>query len=300
MASLSANGYFDEEPLVAVPTERRPGYYTVVEGNRRLGALKLLLDDRTAAKLKIRNIPAITPDRAKSLGVVPVKIYDTRAEVLPYLGFRHITGIKEWDADAKARYIYQLHHENNIPLDTIADMIGDTYKITQRLYLGWSLLRQAESELDVSEDDFYKFPFSYMYDAVRTPQVKEYLSLAEGKFRVPKSNLPQLQELIVWLFGSKHSRQQPIVDRKEQIKELAYVVSDKRATSALRRGATLDEAYRETIGEREQLSEWLTRASRDLDKAKGVLHRHRTDIEVRDLIHRCSQTMAAMMRDLGS
>src|SRR5689334_14894941 len=38
--SLADNGYFAEEPLVVVPSKRDT--WTVVEGNRRLAALKLL------------------------------------------------------------------------------------------------------------------------------------------------------------------------------------------------------------------------------------------------------------------
>ncbi len=45
LASMSSNGYFDAEPVVAVEKE---GRLTVVEGNRRLAAASILIGDLRA------------------------------------------------------------------------------------------------------------------------------------------------------------------------------------------------------------------------------------------------------------
>lgn len=298
MESLLTNGYFTEEPLVAVPG-KKSGTYIVVEGNRRLAALKLLIGEDISAELRIRNMPRGTKEQLASLRHVPVKIYPSRKEVLPYLGFRHITGIKEWDAESKARYVYQLREEGKIELDEIAKMIGDTYKMTDRLYLGWSLIKQAEETVGFTQKETYKFPFSYMYDAVRMPEVKAFLGLKEGKYTVASKDTDKLRELVDWLFGNKPHRKQPVVARKGQLKELAYTVADAEGVKALRAGADLDEAYQLTRGEHDQLIEWLSKASKDLDRSKGILHRHSDARDVGDLVVQCSQTISAMMSELG-
>ncbi len=159
MASFVTNGYFDEEPLVVVPSPTKSGKFVVVEGNRRLAALKLLTDPVAAAEIRVRDLPPATEAQIERLRQVPVKEYARREDVLPYLGFRHITGIKEWDADAKARYIYQLKHDSGKDLKEIATSIGDTFNFTERLYLGWSLVKQAEKDNGFTEKDTYKFPF---------------------------------------------------------------------------------------------------------------------------------------------
>lgn len=298
MSSLLANGYFHEEPLVAIPTEGRPGHFVVVEGNRRLAALKLLLDPKRAAKLRATTVPDASEAQLERLRQVPVKVYDQRAQVLPYLGFRHITGVKEWDSASKARYVYQLKQTTSYSLDDIANMIGDTYNMTERLYLGWSLLRQATDELGLTQGEFVKFPFSYMYDAVRMPEVRLFLGVKPAAYKVPAAHKDELRELLFWLFGSKVHHRQPIVERKEQLKKLAAVVSDKRGLSAIRTGATLDEAFQETIGEENMLIEWLTKASRELDRAKGVIHRHRKATDVRELVTRCYDTATRLDREI--
>ena len=51
MESFAINGYFDEEPLVGVPVADDPLKLIIVEGNRRLSALKLLLDPTLVQRL---------------------------------------------------------------------------------------------------------------------------------------------------------------------------------------------------------------------------------------------------------
>src|SRR5260370_37244249 len=51
-ASLARNGYFAEEPLVIVPSSVA-GRFVVVEGNRRLAALKILLNQTLRERLRI-------------------------------------------------------------------------------------------------------------------------------------------------------------------------------------------------------------------------------------------------------
>jgi hypothetical protein len=297
MASLLANGYFDEEPLVATP-HSRSGYFVVVEGNRRLAALKILTDPTLAAALRIRDLPPSSGSQLSQLRQVPVKVYQKREHVLPYLGYRHITGIKEWDADAKAKYIYQLHHQSGKDLREIATIIGDRYGYTERLFLGWSLVKQAEKENGFSERDTQKFFFSYMYDAVRMPEVRQFLGLGENEYRVDRKHVANLKELTTWLFGSKSARKPPIVEKKDELKKLGYVVASEDGLDALRRNASLEAAYQETVGEEDELLNSLTEASRKLDRAKAVLHRHKRKPKVRQEVEKCLGTAQALKKEL--
>ena len=297
ISSLLTNGYFHEEPLVAIPASRN-GYYTVVEGNRRLAALKIISQPEIRGRLGLKSIPDATDNQIDRLAEIPVKVYENRSDVLPYLGFRHITGVKEWDSASKARYIHQLKTTTSYTLSEISHMIGDTYNMTERLYLGWNLLEQASEQLSIDNDNFYKFPFSYMYDAVRMPEVRNFLGIPPNKHRVPKSHLNNLSELISWLFGSKSLHQPPVVERKSQLPKLAAIVSDKKATTAIRQGQSIDDAFQETVGEENLIINWLSRASLDLDKAKGVIHRHKDSVEISELIQRCADTIRRLDREL--
>ncbi len=103
MQAIGVNGYFPGEPLLVVPRER--GGFTVVEGNRRLTAVKLLNTPELVAKRSIKCIADDAEGVPKSL---PVVQFNEREDILTYLGHRHITGVKAWKSLAKARYLREL------------------------------------------------------------------------------------------------------------------------------------------------------------------------------------------------
>ena len=61
--SIAASGYFAYEP-VFVSEEK--GRLVVIEGNRRLAAVKLLLDSDLRKKLRATDLPAISPRSTQS------------------------------------------------------------------------------------------------------------------------------------------------------------------------------------------------------------------------------------------
>ena len=108
MASIGVNGYFSGEPLLVL--RRDDGRFDVVEGNRRLAAVKLL-NDPASAPYKKKAVLAASEEAEHRPSELPVIIYDDRDEILDYLGYRHITGIKAWGPLAKARYLRDLRKE---------------------------------------------------------------------------------------------------------------------------------------------------------------------------------------------
>src|SRR5690606_2419857 len=104
--SIGNHGFFPGEPLLVVPDGDDD--YRVVEGNRRLAALKLLVREleppigRTSIEEAVE-AANFRPEK------VPCLVFDDENEILRYLGFRHITGIKAWSALQKARYAERMY-----------------------------------------------------------------------------------------------------------------------------------------------------------------------------------------------
>ncbi|MXY54385.1 MAG: hypothetical protein F4Y86_17905, partial [Gammaproteobacteria bacterium] len=98
------NGFFQHEPLIVVP--QGGGRFVVVEGNRRLAALKILLNAEEADLLRFIGMEPTSAQRL-SLVEVPCFVVGDRALVHPFVGFRHIGGIKTWPPEAKARYVLE-------------------------------------------------------------------------------------------------------------------------------------------------------------------------------------------------
>ena len=106
MGAIGEHGYFQGEPLLVAPSKKADGY-DVVEGNRRLTAVKLLRDP-TLARIRKKSVQSASEEASYKPTQLPVLKFKERNEILDYLGYRHITGIKQWSSLAKAKYLKEL------------------------------------------------------------------------------------------------------------------------------------------------------------------------------------------------
>ena len=97
--SFIKSGFWPQEALLVIEEELYgKKCLVVVEGNRRLAALKLL-EDAIGGKPLSRKWAELSVglDRENELFTkVPVLHVDSRSDVDAFLGFRHVTGIMEW------------------------------------------------------------------------------------------------------------------------------------------------------------------------------------------------------------
>src|SRR5258708_8254264 len=105
--SIAYSGYFEHEPLFV--EDNGDGKYVVIEGNRRLAAVKLLVDASLRQKVKATRLPAIDRTAIHKLKKLP-RILTTRKESWRYLGFKHVNGPATWGSYAKAQYIAFVHN----------------------------------------------------------------------------------------------------------------------------------------------------------------------------------------------
>src|SRR5690606_34699276 len=92
MLAIGKNDFFPGEQLLVVET--KDNNYKVIEGNRRLSAVKLLNkpDLVSVQKTKIQQVIKEAEFFPKE---IPCLIFDKEEDIHNYLGYRHITGIKE-------------------------------------------------------------------------------------------------------------------------------------------------------------------------------------------------------------
>jgi hypothetical protein len=275
--SIARNGYFPGEPLLAIP-EAGTDRLIVVEGNRRLAAVRLLLDDSLRRELKATDLPPISDRRRGELHQLPVRTYESREQLWSYLGFRHINGTKPWDAYSKAKYVADVHETYDVSLDEIANRIGDRNATVVRLYRGLKVLQQAEAATDFSVADRMsrRFAFSHLYTAVDQGEFQRFLGITPaGSLKtnpVPRSHLDALEELTVWLYGRKSLGIEPVVrTQNPDLNTLREVVASKRGLSLLRAGRTLAAAHEASLGEELRFTEALNAANEDLITANGTV-----------------------------
>lgn len=276
--SIAANGYFPEEPLFVIPDKKKDSYI-VLEGNRRLAAVKILLDDSLRKKLKANSMPQLTPQQKQDLSKLPVYVYGDRKSLWTFLSFRHINSPQEWDPYSKAMYIVKVHDEYRIDLDEIASRIGDQHETVIRLYRGYKVLNQAQEEgiYDIKERYGKKIFFSHWYTALANSKFQDFLGIKVSDFSkskpVKKAKFGELEELLTWIFGRRSLGKsvEPIIkSQNPDLNRLREVISNPQSLSALRAGSNLDRSFEISEGDNQRFMEAITVAKEQLVMANGL------------------------------
>ena len=148
--SISSRGYFPNEPLLAVKESNR---YIVVEGNRRLAALKALREPGLIEGSEGRKVERLARRIAdpESIMKVPVTIAPTRRATDRLLVGRHIgTPVLAWEAENRASFILEKLEEgyNN---DELRDQLGFSTTHVQHARQTRAIADMARS-LDLSDE----------------------------------------------------------------------------------------------------------------------------------------------------
>ena len=272
--SIAASGYFDYEPLFVVPHGNK---FYVIEGNRRLAAVRLLVNESDRTRLRANDLPSLSKAKIEKLKRLPV-IKTTRKDAWQYLGFKHVNGPAKWDSYAKAQYVAQVHKEYGIPLEEIANQIGDKHRTVQRFYRALMVIEQAEAAKVFSRANRHKshFSFSHLYTGLEYEGISEFIALkdvaTESAKPVPKKNLKHLGELLVWLYGDKTLEKPAVVESQNpHLRQLDEVLKDDAATDSLRAGLPLSLALEVSYGDEHIFMQALHRAKESLQKARGTL-----------------------------
>lgn len=305
MNSIGEQGYFAGEPLLAIPAEEA-GHYEVVEGNRRLTATKLLLDP-SLAPVKRRAVQAASDAATHKPKALPVVKYRQREEILAYLGFRHITGIKSWSPLAKAKYLRELLPtlSGTTELEkyrAAAREIGSRTDYVERLLTGLALY----DEIAV-EHNFFKIPkldeqslsFSLITTALGYTTMSDFLGLQRDSGpKLEGLSTESLHELTSWMF-EQNDQNQTRLGESRNLRQLSAIVANPDALKGFRTHLTLDEAYRLTSGPAGAFSSSLVAARTSLQSARDSAYLVETpgqpDVEVLMQIQRLAGDLRAIV-----
>jgi len=303
--SIAASGYWEYEVLFAV---KESGKLVVVEGNRRLAAVKLLLDADLREEVGAGNIRGISAADKEKLEQLPV-VTCTRLEIWQYVGFKHVNGPQDWDSIAKAEYIADVYNGHKVPLDEIANTIGDRHDTVRRLYHGLMVLRQAEGEGLFDREDRYKqrFAYSHLWTGLGYAGVQRFLGITEKHRKtrnpVPKGKLSNLRELCLWLYGSKEQGKEPIIrSQNPDLRNLDEVLRDKDGVAALRLGLPLETSLKASRGDERLFREAMVKAEQALREARGLIltgyHGGADQLETGKSVHLLAKSIFGEMKEM--
>jgi len=298
--SILSAGYIDFDPLIVLKPKR-----IVLEGNRRLAALRLMTNAELRAKLDVQ-LPTI-PNSKAAPNKVRVRWVTTRDEARFFIGFKHINGPMKWDALAKAKYAATWFEEGG-DIDTIGRTLGDTHNTVRRLVNGWYTLQQALADgFDLAQISKKSFSFSHLYTALTRSAVREFVGLSGDdlsapprKNPIPKKNKAQLSQLMSWLYGQEDKGEPTLIQSQNpNLNELSRVLEHPRARLMLIANRSLEDAFKLVSPDSSRFEENLMRAAKQTEDALGLAGAYDGDatlMRVAENMNKTTRSLVAAMK----
>lgn len=251
--SIGTSGYINIEPLIVVV---RGDQLVVLEGNRRLAALKALRKPDLAKAAKL-TVPDVSAEARQTFEEVLVYRVAREEDARELIGFKHINGPQAWDAFAKASFAArwldsQLGLAKPLQLHEIASRMGDKHSTIHRMVTAYYVLMQAE-RLDIFRmEDRYKraFSFSHLYTGLSYSEFTDYLGMPRSQRDQDPARDPikpeyyeKLKYVLLWLYGSRDQEIQPVVrSQNPDLGRVRDVLRSKSGTRVLEETSRLDDA----------------------------------------------------------
>jgi hypothetical protein len=292
--SIAKHGFFLSEPIIVV---KEAGLNVVVEGNRRLAALKLLSDKKLATQLELSDEEEWV-DLASKTSVpttVPGVLAATRHEVAPILGFRHISGIEPWDPWAQARFLAGFVDNENLSFAEAAELVGEPERGVRETYRNYRIVRQIEGYGTPIER--VRNRFGVFTRAMQESNIRDFLGAPPATEIVPKANplsgskgtKQKAAELVEWVFGSQAA--EPIFSDSRKISDLGVVLASRDGLKELRATRDLEQAFLLAGGVKGRLLTRLGRAASSLSAARQDYALYKDEPDVQDSVAACKKAL---------
>ncbi len=307
--SFVDNSFFEHEPLIGYEDDKLG--FVILEGNRRLAALKVLLGEPEAKDEGLEPLLAEPPNAKQlaSLRKVPVYVVADRDEVHKYLGYRHIGGIKTWSAEAKARYLMIEADKaaatgSDNPFLDVARRVGSNSQGVRNSYTAITLLRHARDEFGISINYVLERRFGVWLRCMTAQDVRHYIGLDqprtydEVREAIGETDEDGLSEVLGDLSPSNGDR--PLLNDSRDVTAYGKVLHHEVAHDVLRRHRDLDIARQ--IVELAELADRIHDLAERVDVARDEAQRADYSDELMnaaDVLFGSARSLRATVRDLA-
>jgi hypothetical protein len=230
------------------------GKHVVVEGNRRIAALKWLLDLHESGR------ETFGEDQLRNFRVLQVLLLDDQLApesakwILP--GLRHVSGIKEWGPYQKARAVFALRESGMTPQEAAQSLGLSTRGANQlwRSYLALEQMRADEEYGEHAEPSLY----SYFEEVFKRANIRDWLRWNDSERRF--TDAQRVHEFYSWAIGEPSEGGElgePKLPEAKSVRDLGTIIDDPGAMAVFRSpGGSLARALARFEAEHPQ--EWAT------------------------------------------
>ncbi len=202
--------------------------YVVIEGNRRISAIKFIINQYNKGQ------SLITEDRINQLKEFDVLVVtgNREDEDKDYIGMvvqgiRNVSGIKEWDAYQKAQFVDKMINKGKDP-HTISKIIGMKVRDVNRYYKTFSAMNQFKEDNDYNEAWKLSY-FSHFDELIKKPALRKYFEWDDDNFKF--NNLEKIRRFYDWLTPDDEGNI-TFSDHKE-VRKLTELISEPKSLNYL-------------------------------------------------------------------
>ncbi|MCP4149783.1 MAG: AAA family ATPase [bacterium] len=280
LESFTSNGYLPVDQIQVKPL--KDGGYFVVEGNRRIAALKHLYTEYTQKGIHLGKLDPVI------FNSVPVVFYTDSDELhhLTLMALKHISGNKKWGEWNQAKLLEKMISTYKLPEDEICKRIGISLVELRRSSRALSFLQQY---LDSDYADMFrenKYPI--FREVVRNTSLKEWLEWDESKRKAMNAQNAEL--FFSWIsrepidneddenttsYGDGYH--EPALVKRDDIRLLGKLINDEKAIEQLKLTRDINAAYRSSdqiFNERQDAT--VKSVSNQIDTLKQMVIREDT------------------------
>jgi hypothetical protein len=248
--SFRKNGFLPVD-LIQVRRLGDSGRFLVVEGNRRVAALKYLQSRHESDEAL--DLGRLDPE---IFAKVPVVYYTDADEShhLVLMGLKHISGNKKWPAINQAELIRTLHYTHEMQISDICQSIGITQQEVKSTLQTLAFI-DAYKASDYG-DQFQSDKYSIFREVIKNRRLRLWLQWDDAQ--QVALNKPNQERLFSWvseesildeededstgeLIGNRQ-KLEPVLVKSAQIRDLAKIIDDENALTNLETTRNLTEA----------------------------------------------------------
>lgn len=273
---IAENGFFPDEVIIVFRENELNRY--VLEGNRRVAALKLLLNpDGAPEKLKRKfRILSRSVDRSLIKKVQAV-VAPSREEATPIIIEKHTHApIKKWSVLMEAGYVGNIIDNSPEEKEKLEGMKIDVSRFI-RMHRMYQLACSLATELPDDVTDFLrnkeKFPFTTVERLYNNPNVRKTLGISDDLKKI--SDLKRFKELykdILTDIARKKEDSRSLdkdTDREDYVKELSEKLAPSEGTT---KPITVAQVLKQTEDKREEFEQKEREPrSRSKKEPKGII-----------------------------
>jgi len=215
--SIISNDFIYNEMIIVKKIDDEN--YKVIEGNRRLAALKTIEEDYHTDDLK-PNLKSIIEEGLKVNEVSDIE-YDE--DIL--MGMRHVTGVKTWGGFSKAKLVVKLKDDKGMEFEEITSRLGGRVSDIKKRYFSYKLLNKMVSE-GYADDDVSEY-FTLFYEALGKPDFRNFLGWDEEKIEF--TNTQNAERFYSWItpaYNEEGKELPVIITNPTSLRQVAKVLSE--------------------------------------------------------------------------